>query len=34
LLGALMAGIGTLIGTGGVVTWIMNYIGVTAPILT
>jgi hypothetical protein len=33
LLGALMAGIGSLVGTGGVVTWIMNYIGVHAPVV-
>ena len=33
LLGAVMAGIGSLIGTGGAVTWIMNYIGVHAPVV-
>jgi hypothetical protein len=33
LLGALMAGIGSLVGTGGVVTWIMNCIGVYAPVV-
>jgi len=33
LLGAVMTGIGSLLGTGGIVTLIMNYIGVNAPII-
>ena len=33
LLGTAMAGIGSLIGTGGMITWIMDFIGVHAPIL-
>ncbi len=34
LLGVAIAGIGSLVGTGGMITWIMNYIGVTAPVLS
>ena len=33
LLGVAITGIGTLVGTGGIVTWIMNYIGVHAPVV-
>jgi hypothetical protein len=33
LLGAVMAGICSLIGTGGAVTWIINYFGVQAPVV-
>jgi hypothetical protein len=31
--GVLFVAIGSLIGSGGVITFIMNYIGVTAPIV-
>ncbi len=34
LLGVAISGIGTLIGTGGIITWIMNFVGVYAPVLT
>jgi hypothetical protein len=31
LYGVIIGGIGTLIGTGGIVTWIMGFAGVHAP---
>ena len=33
LLGVAITGIGTLVGTGGIVTWIMNFVGVHAPVV-
>ncbi len=33
LLGVAITGIGTLIGTGGIITWIMNFAGVYAPVV-
>ncbi len=33
LLGVAISGIGSLIGTGGIITWIMNYISVAAPVV-
>ena len=32
--GVLMAAIASLIGNGGIITLIMNYIGVAAPVIT
>jgi hypothetical protein len=34
LLGTAMAGIGSLFGTGGMITWIMDFIGMAAPVVT
>ncbi len=33
LYGVVIGGIGGLIGTGGIITWIMTYIGVAAPVV-
>ena len=33
LLGTVMTGIGSLIGTGGMITWIMGFIGVNVPVM-
>jgi hypothetical protein len=33
LYGVVFAAIGSLIGSGGIITLIMNYIGVTVPVL-
>ena len=33
ILGAAIMGVGSLIGTGGIITLIMDYIGVTAPVI-
>jgi len=33
LLGVAITGIGTLVGTGGIITWIMNFAGVHAPVV-
>nr|MDO8085256.1 hypothetical protein [Candidatus Sigynarchaeum springense] len=33
LLGVAITGIGTLIGTGGIITWIMGFAGVDAPVV-
>ncbi len=33
LLGVAIASIGSLVGTGSMITWIMGFIGVTAPVL-
>ncbi len=33
LLGVAIAGIGSLVGTGGMITWIMGFTGVHAPVV-
>ncbi len=34
IIGAAIMGVGSLIGSGGIVTWIMDYMGVTAPVIS